>query len=165
METVEISSGVNAGVWYHIILGNPTDDWKQDAYIKMSASRTYMQGGDLQDKSTVNGTPRGTLSESGGMPSAFDQGGSNAVALMDAKKMDACALYAGNGCDPLGLYNSNNDGTANGLTDHRNSDWTGLDWTGLVMVRAIRPASSYARSITAIMPIKSFSRTLLIKSR
>jgi hypothetical protein len=126
-ETISVTSGPEAGMWIHVMVGDPTTDFRQDTYIRMSDVLQDPDNGQLYWHSRPNWYPDGvgSLSSSGGLPGAFIYAGRQAASVMDAKVADGCAIYGGNGCDPLGLYNSKGDGTPNGITDHRDSRWTG----------------------------------------
>ncbi|MBI3773258.1 MAG: hypothetical protein HY272_11235 [Gammaproteobacteria bacterium] len=126
--TVSGYTGADAalnGTWFHLVLGGRDSEWKQDTYVKMGGSQTYTQGGDLATKSSPSGTPAGSLSDSGGFTGATVGSNNNFTGIMDAFNTDACALYAGNGCDPIGLYNSDGNGNAVGITNHRDPRWNG----------------------------------------
>lgn len=127
MVTVSGYTGADAqlnGTWIHVVLGGRDADWKQDTYIKMSVEQAYVANADINCR-LYSGSPcTGMHSDSGGFTAARVAGNS-ATGIMDAFTTSACSLYAGNGCDPLGYYNSNGDGTALGIANFQDSRWTG----------------------------------------
>lgn len=125
-ESVYISG---EGFWLHVMVGDPSNSWEQDVYIRMSG-RHYHNKGTLYWNSHPSswadgGHVFGSLSDSGGIPGGFYDSGNQAWSTMDANELDGCAIYAGNACDPLGLANADNNGGTVGKTNHRDPRWTG----------------------------------------
>jgi len=109
--------------YWHLLLGNDTDDWKQDVWIRQTATYDYMTQdnvGGSKYQWTVNGN-RAALSDSGGFASVYNDNknqvtynGDSAFGQMNVDDMLETEVYAGNGVDPLrsdGQWTGN--GTAN----------------------------------------------------
>lgn len=88
-ETVVAGDGTT---YWHVLVGNDTDGFRQDVYIRMDAQLNFMANEDIAD-AVQSGN--GALSASGGHESSLKGDG-------DMDRQDArCEQYAGNACDPL----------------------------------------------------------------
>ncbi|MBI3772438.1 MAG: hypothetical protein HY272_07045 [Gammaproteobacteria bacterium] len=117
-EAVSASDGF---LYWHVLLGNVNDDWKQDVWIRMGTSQTYMTdpsgtAGNYQ-WNLAAGTTR--ISDSGGFTGAYNNqknavNGGNYGQVNPADRLET-EIYAGTGADALGKYNGrDNTWTGNG---------------------------------------------------
>ncbi len=115
---VEAVSSADGEMYWHVLLGNVDDQWKQDTWIRMGASQAYMEDGGTAatyQATLSNGNTR--LSSSGGFAASHNDsknqiGGS--YGQMNATDPIESEVYAGNGADPLKADNTwSGNGSAN----------------------------------------------------
>ena len=121
MEHVEGDDGNN---YWHLILGNDDDDWKQDVWVRQVTAYNYMQHEGNQSGAKYQwdaGGGRATLSASGGFASVYNDnknqvtlGGNSAYGQMNKDDMLESEIYAGNGVEPL---RADSTWTGNGTAD------------------------------------------------
>ncbi len=110
--------GDDGNYYWHLLLGNADDDWKQDVWIRQTEVYDYMQhdGGGSKYQWTTGGR-RSALSDSGGFASMYNdnknQTGSGYGQMNKNDQLES-ELYAGNGVDTL---RADSQWTGNGTGD------------------------------------------------
>ncbi len=98
--------GDDGNYYWHLLLGNDDDDWKQDVWIRQTSVYNYMQhDGGSGDKYQWNvGGRRSALSDSGGFASAYNDNKNqvgDSFGQMNKNDQLESEIYAGNGVDTL----------------------------------------------------------------
>lgn len=111
----------DGNVYWHVLLGNDTDNWKQDVWIRMSANQPYMttQSGTAGQYQWTNDSQTTRISDSGGFAGVYNNqknavDGGNYGQINPNDRLET-EVYAGSGADALGIYNGrDNTWTGNG---------------------------------------------------